>query len=55
LKTRRLVIPHPGLHERAFVLVPMVELNPELIHPKLGKTIAELLAMVDQTGVRRIC
>jgi 2-amino-4-hydroxy-6-hydroxymethyldihydropteridine diphosphokinase len=55
LETRRLVIPHPGMHERAFVLVPLAELNPGLIHPVLGKTIAELLAMVDQTGVRRIC
>ena len=55
LETMRLVIPHPRMHERAFVLVPMVELNPELIHPKLGKNMAELLAMVDQTGVRRIC
>jgi 2-amino-4-hydroxy-6-hydroxymethyldihydropteridine diphosphokinase len=55
LETRRLAIPHPGMHERAFVLVPLAEINPGLIHPVLGKTITELLAMVDQTGVNRIC
>ena len=55
MDSRRLIIPHPGMHERAFVLVPMAEINPGLIHPVLGRSIAELLAMVDQTGVRWIC
>jgi len=55
LETRRLVIPHPGIHERAFVLVPLAEICPGLVHPVFGKNMAELLAMVDQTGVRRIC
>jgi 2-amino-4-hydroxy-6-hydroxymethyldihydropteridine diphosphokinase len=54
LKTRRLVIPHPGLHERTFVLVPMAEINPGFVHPELGKTIVELLAKVDQAGVVRL-
>ena len=55
MDSRRLIIPHPGMHERAFVLVPLAEINPGLVHPVLGKSIAELLAMVDQTGVNRIC
>lgn len=38
-----LTIPHPRLHERRFVLVPMSEIAPEFIHPKLNKSIAELL------------
>ena len=54
LDTRRLVIPHPRLHERAFVLVPMAEINPGFIHPVLGKTIFELLSKVDQAGVVRL-
>lgn len=37
------VIPHPRLHERDFVLVPLSELNPGLIHPKLNKSIKTLL------------
>lgn len=48
-----LTIPHPHLHERAFVLVPLADLAPELVHPVLGKTIRQLLTEVDTTGVKR--
>lgn len=37
-------VPHPRLHERRFVLAPMAELAPALIHPKLNVSISELLA-----------
>jgi len=40
--TKNLVIPHPLLHERLFVLQPMIDLNPDFIHPVLKKSIQEL-------------
>lgn len=36
-------IPHPRLHLRRFVLAPLVELDPSLVHPELGVTVKELL------------
>ena len=46
-----LTIPHPRMAERAFVLVPLAEIAPSLRHPVLRRTMAELLAEVDQAGV----
>ncbi|HKV53424.1 MAG TPA: 2-amino-4-hydroxy-6-hydroxymethyldihydropteridine diphosphokinase [Candidatus Binataceae bacterium] len=43
IETPALTVPHPRLHERRFVLAPMAELAPTLIHPKLNSTISELL------------
>ena len=54
IHTPELTVPHPGLALRRFVLVPLAELAPELRHPTLRKTIAELLADTpDHSDVRK--
>lgn len=54
LDTPTLQIPHPRMHERAFVLIPLAEITPTWIEPVSGKAIAELVQAVDCSGVHRL-
>jgi 2-amino-4-hydroxy-6-hydroxymethyldihydropteridine diphosphokinase len=52
MQTEMLTIPHPRLHERAFVLTPLMDLAPDLLHPALKRTLADLLDGQDQSEIK---
>ncbi len=52
LDTPTLQLPHPRMHERAFVLVPLAEIAPTWQEPVSGNLIAQLVQTVDCSGVR---
>lgn len=54
LNEPELQIPHPRMIERAFVLVPLVEIAPDWIEPISGKAIAELVQAVDCSEVKKL-
>ena len=55
METPELTIPHPRLEERAFVLIPLAEFAPNLLHPASGESIKDLAAGVQgREGVKKI-
>lgn len=54
INTANLVIPHPRMHERRFVLKPLCDIDPTIVHPVLKKTVARLLEELGDSGQKVI-
>jgi 2-amino-4-hydroxy-6-hydroxymethyldihydropteridine diphosphokinase len=48
-----LVIPHPRLHERGFVLLPLMEIAPNLVHPVNKKSVHEMADLCNMEGIEK--
>jgi 2-amino-4-hydroxy-6-hydroxymethyldihydropteridine diphosphokinase len=51
LETPALVLPHPRIRERTFVLRPLLDLDPNLVHPGTGERLANLLAALSEADL----
>jgi len=49
-----LIVPHPRLHERGFVLVPLADVAPDWVHPILGRSVRQMLAGLDPAETAEI-
>ncbi|WP_396266070.1 2-amino-4-hydroxy-6-hydroxymethyldihydropteridine diphosphokinase [Halobacillus salinarum] len=54
IKSEHLMIPHPSMHERAFVMVPLVDLSREVYIPTIGLTAQEALSLLAQEEVEEV-
>lgn len=54
LEASGVTVPHPRLHERAFVLVPLAEIAADVVHPILDRTISDLAVQSDRSGISGI-
>ena len=54
LDTPELVLPHPRMHERAFVMLPLSEIAPQAVHPTLKITASEIAVELSDQGVYRV-
>ncbi len=50
LEEPRLTLPHPRMHQRRFVLQPMCDIDPYIVHPTIGKDIQKLLSELSEHG-----
>ncbi|MCY4474429.1 MAG: 2-amino-4-hydroxy-6-hydroxymethyldihydropteridine diphosphokinase [Chloroflexi bacterium] len=54
LETPELALPHPRMHERAFVMLPLSEIAPQAVHPTLKLTVSEIANQFGHQGVYRV-
>ena len=54
LNTPLLTLPHPHMHERGFVLLPMMDIAPDLVHPLTGKSVREMLISCNLGGIKQV-
>jgi 2-amino-4-hydroxy-6-hydroxymethyldihydropteridine diphosphokinase len=54
LNTPILTLPHPRMHERGFVLLPLMDIAPDVVHPLTNKSVREMLISCNLVGIKQV-
>ena len=54
IESKKLVIPHPRMHERAFVVFPLLDIDEKLVHPATRVSFMDIALKLGESGIKKL-